>query len=273
MSHILVTGGTGFLGSKLVKELSRENYVVNLSRNRNDDADENIIQDIRDPISVSGFDIIYHMAAVSSPRICETESEKALEVNTESTLRICNQMEEDQKIIFPSSVHVYGNEKAKKTETERLKPKNFYGLTKKFSEEIIENKSRTRDFDYTILRLFNIYGPEQPRGRIISDVIHKCRNQEKVEVIDGRKELDLVYIDNAVDILSNRKLEGVYNVCTGKGTEINSIYEIIGNYFSVEIISDEEGEKEKLVGNNEKIKSNTSRDFIHFEEGIDKVIK
>jgi nucleoside-diphosphate-sugar epimerase len=230
MSRILVTGGTGFIGSPLVKRLKELKHDVHVL-SRSLDNLENIIQnDIRNPdLDLSSYDVIYHLAAIADPKKCEKERKLAWDVNVNGTLNILQNLNEKQHIIFTSTAQVYDKTlDIKHKEDEKLNPSNFYALTKKICEELIKYYSKKTGFSYTILRLFNIFGPGQPEGYLIPDVIKKYKTQKIVEVYNPAAVIDLVHVDDVVVALIKAKESiGTFNICSEKPRKVEDVYIII----------------------------------------------
>ncbi len=254
---ILITGGRGFIGRKLQHALEKDKknkvYLLVLNKDK-DKNDENLkyvlIGDITDPnLNVSNFDIVYHLAAIANPRICEQNRNISWKTNVDGTRNIIENMKRGAKIIFMSSAHVYENGKILHKETEIPAPQSFYGLTKLVGEDIINYYSKTNGIKKTIFRLFNSYSIDQPEGFIVPDVIKKYKIQTKVEIINPNSEIDLVHIDDVVEVLvsaSKKKFDGTFNICSSKPMKIIEIYKKIREYTCAKRV------KEKIIGNNVK---------------------
>lgn len=216
---ILVTGGGGFVGAHLLTKVDADVF-------------DRAQGDIRDPaLDVSGYDTIYHLAAVSNPRESEEDRRKTWDINVNGTLNLLEKMSEGQRIIFASSAQVYDRSKGRKhKEEEPLAPHNFYGLTKMVDEQLVAYYSKAKGFDYTILRFFNIYGPGQRPGFLVPDVIQKYQGRT-VEVANPESRIDMVYVDDVVDALvSAQRADGIFNIGTGKATKISGVYKIVKKY-------------------------------------------
>ncbi|MDI6655459.1 MAG: NAD(P)-dependent oxidoreductase [Candidatus Hydrothermarchaeota archaeon] len=228
-NKILVTGGTGFIGSYLTEELRKLNYDIKILTQERLKGRQYIPGDIRDEdLDLKGYNVIYHLAALSNPGFCEDNKGLAWDVNVNGTLNLLEKLEKGQKIIFTSSAHVYGGSSNPHSEDEPLNPPDFYGLTKKTAEELIEYCSEKKGFAYTILRFFNIYGPKQSKGFLIPDIIEKYRAGGEIKIINPEAKRDFVYISDAVVALVEAiNARGIYNIGSGRGTRIEDIYSLI----------------------------------------------
>ena len=264
---ILITGGRGFIGRRLQKELSKDagNTVCLLVLEQDKDkGDEKlkcvVVGDICDgKLDLSEYDVIYHLAAIANPRVCEQEKELAWKTNTYGTINILERMRIGARIVFMSSAHVYGNSEKPHKEDEEPDPQNFYGFTKEIGERAINHYAKTKGVKRTIFRLFNSYSADQPEGFIVPDVIKKYKIQKLVEILNPNGEIDLVHIDDAVSVLaaaSKKSLDGTFNICSGKPMRIREVYSAIRKFTGASGVAEKDVKKEgskKSLGDNSKI--------------------
>ncbi len=244
---ILVTGGSGYLGKRLIASLGREHEVWLLDRTASGSA-RSMRGDIRDPdLDLSGFDAVFHLAAVSLPSAVEKDRASAWDVNVNGTWNIAKRLKKGQRLIFMSSAHVYDKKSGSvHTEGEAPEPDNFYGLTKLVGEQLIRFHAKSAGYGFIIFRLFNSYSADQPKGLIIGDLIEKYKNPGDIEVRNPRATLDMVHVDDAVKAISGGlKLDdGVYNICSGHPITVGEIYSKVKAFVGAE------GGKEKVVSDN-----------------------
>jgi dTDP-4-dehydrorhamnose reductase len=155
-----VTGGTGFLGKKLLDLLGRKHQVSGVSRVPQERKNETklIHIDIRKKEMLRSIyevrpDIIVHTAALTDPNICELNKKDAWEINvigTRNIVSVCKKI--GAKLIYISSDYVF-NEGAHR-EDSSPQPANYYGWTKLEGEREVKEEL----FDYVILRPTIMYG-------------------------------------------------------------------------------------------------------------------
>ncbi|MCI0503521.1 NAD(P)-dependent oxidoreductase [Candidatus Micrarchaeota archaeon] len=255
---VLVTGGSGYIGQRLLRALSIEHEVTLLDRHPVEGISF-IEADIRDQgLNISTFDVIYHLAAVSSPRLMDKDRELAWDVNVNGTRNIASSLKKGQHLIFMSSAQVYDKRSRKKhMENEMPFPNNYYGLSKLVGEEIVRYLSFQKGFSCAILRLFNVYSEDQSPGLLVGDVMEKYRKGGAVEVFNPRSVLDMVHMD---DLISTLKFapsipSGTYNVCSGHPISVGEIYSAARIFVGAEkgrevVVSDKE---DFLLGDNKKL--------------------
>ncbi|MCW5318893.1 UDP-glucose 4-epimerase GalE [Nostoc sp. KVJ3] len=186
---VLVTGGAGYIGSHVVRQLGEAGYDVVVYDNCSTGSPqavlhgELIIGDLKDSESLwqvfsqHQFAAVLHFAAslnvsesVSHPLDYYANNTR----NTLNLLRCCNNMGVKQ-IIFSSTAAVYGQpETTPVSESTPTEPINPYGRSKLSCEWLIRDYANASDFRYVILRYFNVAGAEPGRrlGQVSKEVSH-----------------------------------------------------------------------------------------------------
>lgn len=302
IKRALVTGGGGFIGGHIARDLSHRNYEVvvidnlktgnkqNIPKNANF-INSDIGKDTYEDIFLEPFDLIYHFAGQSSVEISYSDPMYDIDTNVRSTLILLKYVEKycpNAHFIYASSMSVYGgNEPMPKKEDMNLDGENFYAIGKKASEEYLRIYSK-KGLKTTSIRLFNIYGPGQNLSNLsqgmISIYVAQALNNNKV-VIKGalNRTRDFVYIDDVISYL--RKIENnkksfskSINLCSGKEysveTIISYIKKIVGHDLEIINKSSTPGDIERMVGNNKLLKEITNSYFnTELYAGINEMIK
>ncbi len=247
--NFLVTGGAGFIGSRVVKMLLEENHQVTVIDNLSSGKLENLIDfqnkidfhnaDIRDLEKIktiaSKSDGIFHFAALTDVLESFTKSDEYNAVNvkgTENILDVAKQF--DLKVVFASSAAVYGNtKKIPITENTEKNPLNPYGQTKLNGEYLCEKYSKMGT-QITVLRFFNVYGKGQnpAYAGVLSKFLENVANGKSPIIYgDGTQTRDFVFVDdiaeaNLLAMKSNSSGKFI-NVGTGIKTSVTELAEII----------------------------------------------
>ena len=166
---ILVTGGSGFLGSHIVDALIMENHdVVVFDQIKSPYINESasfVKGDINDKnamLSVAkGCDVIYHFAAIADISKAISNPTQTLQVNVMGTLNVLEAAKKNNvsRLIFASSIYVYSNKGA------------FYRTSKRTCEQLIEDYNSQFGLNYTILRFGSLYGPRADESNTVFQLI------------------------------------------------------------------------------------------------------
>lgn len=189
------------------------------------------------------------------------------------------------KFIYASSSSVYGeSRKFPLSENQSIKPKNIYGLTKKFNEELAENYSKLYNIDMIGLRFFTIFGEwGRPDMFVTKYLTSSFKNNLFYLNNRGNHERDFTYIQDLIYILMklqkiklNNKHE-ILNVCSGKPINITkTIKHYSKNIKKPKIIKRalQKADIIKTHGDNSKLKKLIGNiRFTQFEEGLDNTLK
>jgi UDP-glucose 4-epimerase len=222
---MLVTGGAGFIGTRLVKELVKEHDVVildNLSTGKKENVNRDagfLFGDLTDKGfvlgNVKGFDFVFHLAANPDVRI----GAKDTRVDVSNMMSLYNVLEamrrnDVKNIVFTSSSVVYGRAKMPTPEDYGpLEPISIYGASKLACEGFISGYAHTFGLKAWVYRLANVIGPNC--HGIIPDFIRKLeKNPKTLQVLgNGLQEKSYVHVDDCVSgMLAGLKSRNTVNV-------------------------------------------------------------
>ncbi|MBI4895954.1 MAG: ADP-glyceromanno-heptose 6-epimerase [Candidatus Aenigmarchaeota archaeon] len=238
---IIVTGGAGFIGSNIARELEKQHNVVVLDdfthtkkENLENFSGDVIKADITsfEWNSVSDVDVIFHEAAITDTTI---QTNRVIDVNFSAfkTLLACA-IKNNTDVIYASSAAVYGNGNVPMREDQKLSPNNIYGKSKMMMDVYAQDIMKKQKIKIIGLRYFNVFGPgEQFKGSSANMVyqIYCQMLQGNPRLFKfGEQKRDFVYIKDVMhaNILALRsKASGIFNVGTGTATSFNAIVDII----------------------------------------------
>lgn len=231
---ILITGGTGYLGSRLAEYLAEKGHnVTAIGRKEINFKNKNIhflSKDVRELNleDINGFNYIFHFAAVSFNN-SKLEGEEIYKQNIESMLQLLELIKNKPsptKFIFASSAGVYGRGPKKFSEEDALKPMDLYSCSKASCEQLIHAYAKTNpNLRPLIFRIANIYGSGQRAGFVIPDTIARINQSSSGElaVFNGQSVRDFIYVEDCITMIVlalEKDLVGTYNLGTGKRTKI-----------------------------------------------------
>lgn len=218
----LVTGGAGFIGSNIVKELLRQGQEVRALDNFATGKRENILPLLKNPkltliegdlrsfhiarAAVKGVDYILHQGALPSVPRSINDPITSNDVNVLGTLNILEAAREFgvKRVVCASSSSIYGNsETLPKVETMPVNPMSPYALTKYAQERYCQIFHQLYGLETVSLRYFNVFGPNQDPTSQYSAVIPKfirLIQQEREPIIygDGLQSRDFTFVENNV---------------------------------------------------------------------------
>jgi UDP-glucose 4-epimerase len=245
-TKFLVTGGCGFIGSHLARELVNLGEVTVLDDLSSggpwriqDLLDQGKVQLLRGSIlhrnllldACKGADCVFHLAAIVSVPRSMTAPLEVNEVNATGTLSVLAAAREAgaKKLVFSSSAAVYGDGAGSpKREDMPPEPLSPYAASKLAGEYFCEVYRRSFGLPTASLRYFNVYGPGQdPRGEYASVIprfiVNVLRRSPPVIFGDGSQVRDFVSVRDVVraNILAmQRDAVGVMNIGSGDRTTI-----------------------------------------------------
>ncbi|MGJ0334213.1 NAD(P)-dependent oxidoreductase [Aliarcobacter cryaerophilus] len=136
------------------------------------------------------------------------------------------------KIVYTSSSSVYGNN-ILCNENDELKPMNLHASLKVANEKLVEKFCIENSIDYTIARIFNMYGGDD-NFSIISKIIKAYKNNEELNIVNnGNAIRDFIHIEDVVDIYSkilDKKDIKILNIGSGNGSSIKNILDFLNNH-------------------------------------------
>ena len=248
--RVLVTGGAGFIGSELVRQLAARGFGVrvvdNLINGRRENLDdvlgENVglvVADVRDAKSMGlwlrDVEIVFHLACLGVRHSIHSPLENH-EVNASATLGLLNAARSNgvKRFVYVSSSEVYGTARtAPITEEHPTLPMTVYGASKLAGEAYTRAFWETYRYPTVVLRPFNSYGPrchhEGDSGEVIPKFLLRCLAGKPMVVFgDGTQTRDFTFVgDTAAGILaagvSDRSVGQTINLGSGKEIQIREL--------------------------------------------------
>ncbi|BAK70354.1 NAD-dependent epimerase/dehydratase family protein [Aliarcobacter butzleri] len=212
--------------SNLSQELSKKiKDCILISSNNIDNELVDLSKSIREPVNIV-FNNFQNSTLLNENSRLDKYIEKSI-LDTSKVLEIISINNIDvSKIIYTSSSSVYGNNKFC-SESDQVMPLSLQSALKISNEELMKRFCESRSIDYTIVRIFNMYGGED-KFSVISKIKNAYLDNEKLNIInDGTAIRDFIHIDDVVNVylklLEIKTLPKILNVATGNGKRVSDI--------------------------------------------------
>ena len=263
--NILITGGAGYIGSHITEQLiNKKNNIIILDNletgfkkliNKKAIFIKGDISDKKKLVSIINkykIETIFHMAAYLNVSEAEKNKLKYKRNNilgTKNLLLSCKNSTV-KNFIFSSSCSVYGNVKGSVSENKKLNPQGYYAYTKYKGEELIKKYSKKFNYNYGLLRYFNVAGAsnsgkigeiEKSHGHLIKNLAIQSLKKNPVISIygndyptkDGTCVRDYIHVVDlasihiiAMNYLNKVKKSFIVNCGYGKGYSVKQIVNI-----------------------------------------------
>lgn len=303
MKKILVTGGTGFIGSHLVEMCVKKNFKVtcfdrynpnynlnNLENSEYLDHINFIFGDIRDYDSVNkivkSHDYVFHLAALGGIPYSYESPLAYLKTNLEGTYNVLEASKNNKvkEVVVTSTSEVYGSAQyVPINEKHPLIGQSPYSASKISADQLAISYWRSYDYKVKIIRPFNVFGPRQSLRAIIPTIINQyLDNKTTIKLGNLNTSRDFTYVEDLCRayfyMLKSKKFGEAYNVGTGKEYKIENIIKVLNKFYKkkIKIISEKKrkrpisSEVKRLVCDYSKFRKLTNwKPKTSFENGIE----
>jgi nucleoside-diphosphate-sugar epimerase len=257
---ILVTGGKGFIGSKIVEMLSNDGHKITVvdnndtygimtkqelnklfewrMRNWNVKNVSVIDGDILDRLlCLKAFshrpEIVIHLATYPRAKIVDNDPIVGIPkvIGTTTNLLWHASKFGTKKFVYISSSMVYGDFVDGTKEDSSTKPQNIYGEAKLTGERLTKLFAKRDGLNYTIVRPSVVYGPGDLPDRVVSKFFAKAMNNETITLHNGENKVDFTYRDDAASGIIKAAISEVantsFNITAGNASSLRTLAETI----------------------------------------------
>ena len=247
---ILITGGTGFIASNFIEELIDKNYsIIATTRKKNlKSSNKNLkyiscsFEKINTRI-LKKCDYLIHLASTDTGNF-DKEFVNSYETNVINSLKLIEMSIENgiKKILVCGSCFEYGltgNKKAKLDIYDNLMPIGYYAITKASLYLQLKHftKSSKTFFNLTYARIFQAYGFNERKKRLIPSIIHAAKNNKNITIQNSNIKRDFIDVRDVVNqclnkLFKNKKKFNIENIGNGKGITVKEFSKKIWRTYS-----------------------------------------
>lgn len=292
---VLVTGGSGFIGSHVVDKLRNKGIGVRVydmvmpSYRKDIEYYQGSLLDF-DAVrmALNGVDAIFHLGAIADVKDVYEEPHYSESINVRGTINILEAARRSGKVkrvIYASTTWVYSDSKERVVDetTPLPAPAHLYTATKLASEYYCVAYSKLYDLETTILRYGIPYGPRARGGAVIPIFVNKVLNDEPLTIAgDGSQFRKFVYVEDLAEgnVLALKSIakNKIYNLDGKEKITIMQIAEtvqkILGKEAKIESIPARPGDFSGVEVSSEQAKKELGWEpRISFEEGVRRFIE
>ena len=237
---ILVTGGSGFIGSHLVRRLVSYGAEVAITTKYNSAVDNIRVVDLWDDLRIIEVDfrnldsslqikdfkpdVIFHLAAYNHGGDSFIHQAEAMDSNAKGTVNLLQAYDGYERFVYMSTSEVYGfQQEVPFVETMRPSPISPYSIGKYSGELFAQMLMGQMAMPITVVRPFNAFGPYQSTRAVIAEMILTCLAGNEIKSTQGKQTREFNFVHNLVDgiVLAASTQEAIGKVLNlGSGREI-----------------------------------------------------
>ena len=245
MKIVCIDGFNSYVGQNFYNSYKKKYKILKFK------SDINNINKLENYINKNKISIFIRFAGLSRSS-CEKNKKKCFSTNYEANKKFVNFIKTKKiKFIFLSTSHVYKISNKKIDENFEIEPTNIYGKLKLRSENYIRKHLN----DFLILRVFNIYGPNQPKGFFFSDIQEKIKNKQKIFINNSYRDfIHVKEVSKFLDFSIKKDLKGIFNLGSGKSFSLHKIIKMISNKLNKPYNLIKSNKTDKIISSNRLIK-------------------
>ena len=258
---LIVTGGAGFIGSNLVRELidktgekvlvvddlsngKKYQNISNLNISDYLDYQEFIDSVDKNQSLLKGVKCIFHQGACTDTT--EWDGRYMMKTNFTFSKKLLHaSIESNVRFIYASSAAVYGSSKDFNEHEDNEDPLNVYGYSKLLFDQYVRNIKKSKGHQIAGLRYFNVYGPGEKFKKSMASVIHHFNSQIKKNGVvnlfkgshgyeDGEQRRDFIFVNDVCSVnlwlYKNSHISGIFNLGTGASSSFNQVAKEVINW-------------------------------------------
>jgi UDP-glucose 4-epimerase len=248
MQRVIITGGTGFVGSNLVRRLLQDGHEIHLLVRPGYSSWR--IQDIQNDINLHEIEFqdfeaikgcvrfirpgwVFHLAA-SGAYSWQTDLSAMVQTNILGTIHLVEACLETgfETFVNTGSSSEYGFKKTAPSETAWLEPNSHYAVTKASASLYCRYTAQSRNVRLYTLRLYSVFGPYEDPRRLMPTLIRAGLRHELPPLVNPDTARDYIYTDDVVEAYlraatqSDQEPGAIYNIGSGVQTSLREVVRV-----------------------------------------------
>jgi len=290
--NIVVTGGAGYKGTMLVRELLKLKHHVTLLDNFMYGY-QSVLHLVTEPCltirqldirnlsasDVAKADVVFHLAGISGMPACAANPHSAEVINVSATRRLISLLDSAQLLVFASTTSIYGVSEDGCDETSRIDPPSLYARTKYEAEQAVMNRENS-----IALRFATVFGvsTRMRADLIVNDFAYRAVNERSLVLFGSHSKRACMHIEDAISGYlfalehTDQMRNGVYNVGDERlNCSKREIADAIGRFVSFEIVDSSmpDLDSRNFLVSFEKIRSLGYRVRRSLDDGIRELLR
>ena len=256
----LITGGLGFIGTKIIEKLSNEGHSITVVDNKDtygiitakglaelikwrtrnwDNSKVQIINGdlLERDVCLKAFrhkpEVVIHLATYPRAKVVDNDPIAGIPkvIDTTTNLLWHSSKFGAKKFVYVSSSMVYGDFKDGTREDSNTKPQNIYGEAKLTGERLTKLFAKRDGLNYVIVRPSGVYGPGDLPDRVVSKFFDKAMKDQTIELHNGENKVDFTYRQDAaygiIKAAESDVANTSFNITAGNATSLRTLAETI----------------------------------------------
>lgn len=267
MKKVLLTGGTGLIGSQTVPYLLKDGYKVYVLTTGDEQSTEDITfvkanlfnkEAVNDITAAFKPEYLLHYAWLSTGMFNDNMNYDFLTASIDLLKAFAKNG--GRRAVMAGTYAEYGYHNETLCENMPAEPINVYSACKDFVRQIAESYCRNNNVSFGWGRIFSAFGKETDPRRLTSDVINHLKAGKQVVIRSGSLVRDYIYakdIAAAFTAFLGSSVEGIVNICTGKETTIHDYVMMIAKTMGKEdlVVFEEQAspQQKRAVGDSTRL--------------------